>query len=41
MRDVPERGPVLVIGYGNALRRDDGIGPWVARELVCCRKRLQ
>jgi hydrogenase maturation protease len=34
MRDVPERGPVLVIGYGNALRRDDGIGPWVARELA-------
>jgi hydrogenase maturation protease len=23
-------GPVLVIGYGNPLRRDDGIGPYVA-----------
>lgn len=23
----------LVLGYGNELRRDDGIGPWVAREV--------
>jgi hydrogenase maturation protease len=25
---------VLVIGYGNSLRRDDGIGPWVAARLA-------
>ncbi len=27
----------LVIGYGNELRRDDGIGPFVAREVGACR----
>ncbi len=34
MKDLPERGVVLVIGYGNELRRDDGLGPQVARELA-------
>jgi hydrogenase maturation protease len=34
MRDLPEAGVVLVVGYGNELRRDDGLGPWVARELA-------
>jgi hydrogenase maturation protease len=34
MMDLPEPGAVLVIGYGNELRRDDGVGPWVARELA-------
>jgi hydrogenase maturation protease len=29
--------PVLVIGYGNDLRRDDGAGPAVARALARCR----
>lgn len=27
-------GPVLVIGYGSTLRGDDGIGPWIAHELM-------
>jgi hydrogenase maturation protease len=34
MTTLPEPGGVLVIGYGNELRRDDGVGPWVARQLV-------
>jgi hydrogenase maturation protease len=34
MKDLPEAGTVLVIGYGNELRRDDGLGPWVARKLT-------
>jgi hydrogenase maturation protease len=34
MRDLFQPGAVLVIGYGNELRRDDGVGPWVARELA-------
>src|SRR5262245_61523511 len=34
MTSRPEPGVVLVIGYGNELRRDDGIGPSVARELA-------
>ncbi|HTX18669.1 MAG TPA: hydrogenase maturation protease [Bacteroidota bacterium] len=25
---------VLVIGYGNALRSDDGVGPWVAEQVA-------
>ena len=25
---------ILVIGYGNTLRRDDGIGPWIAEEIA-------
>ena len=25
-----QRGGVLIVGYGNELRADDGIGPWVA-----------
>lgn len=23
-------GNVLILGYGNSLRRDDGVGPWIA-----------
>lgn len=23
----------LILGYGNELRRDDGVGPWVARQV--------
>lgn len=34
------RGPVLVIGYGNTLRRDDGVGVRVA-ELLAADPRLQ
>lgn len=25
---------LLVIGYGNTLRRDDGVGPWVATQVA-------
>lgn len=35
---TPSPGPAnrcpLVIGYGNSLRQDDGVGWWVARELA-------
>ena len=31
--------PALVIGYGNPLRRDDGVGPVVVRGLELCRGR--
>src|SRR5262245_54967619 len=27
---------VVIIGYGNTLRGDDGIGPWVARAITDC-----
>ena len=27
-------GKVLVIGYGNAMRSDDGVGPWVASAIA-------
>ncbi len=33
-QDARQAHRVLVIGYGNELRGDDGIGPWVAGELV-------
>src|SRR3954471_3504710 len=29
---TPSRGKVLVIGYGNTLRSDDGVGPHIAIE---------
>jgi hydrogenase maturation protease len=35
----PEAGPVLVVGYGNPLRTDDGAGPAVA-ELVAADPRV-
>ncbi len=28
-----ERSPDLIIGYGNSLRRDDGLGHWLAEEI--------
>jgi len=33
------RGPRLVIGVGNVLRRDDGAGPWLVWELERCLRR--
>jgi hydrogenase maturation protease len=31
---MPPKYDVVVIGYGNELRGDDGIGPWLAAEIV-------
>lgn len=31
---TPAAGPVLVVGYGNPLRSDDGVGPAVAERLA-------
>lgn len=31
---LERRGPVAVVGVGNPLRRDDGVGPWVAGRLA-------
>ncbi len=33
-QQVHGRGPILVIGYGNTLRGDDGVGPHVAGEVA-------
>src|SRR5689334_9578803 len=33
---MADQKPVLVIGYGNTLRGDDGVGPEVARILAEC-----
>jgi hydrogenase maturation protease len=34
MNDIPWSVPVLVIGYGNDLRGDDGVGPHIVGELA-------
>ena len=33
---VAEAGGRFVIGYGNPDRSDDGLGPWVVKELASC-----
>src|SRR5262252_5809029 len=34
VRDSPKTVQLLVIGYGNELRRDDGVGPKIANEVA-------
>ena len=36
-----DRAPILVIGYGNALRGDDAFGPYVAEKLLTMVDELQ
>jgi len=35
-----KKGPLLVITIGNSFRSDDGVGPYIARQIDRCKKNL-